>query len=110
VPDNDHPLVHIRVAVNVNSMRRGQELRVPLTEHIEGLSLAGYIQILGHVNLSAQAVAIPLLALPAEATPPAEPPAESVESEPVEVVPLPVKPKRVRPKAVVSGGGSEGSP
>ncbi len=59
---NEHPLVHVRVAVNVGSMRRGQELQLPLTEQVEGLSLAGYIQILGHVHLSA--VAAPVAATP----------------------------------------------
>jgi hypothetical protein len=104
VSDNDHPLVHIRVTVNVNSMRRGQELRLPLTERIEGLSLAGYIQILGHVHPPVQAVATPPIGVVAS------PVAEPAEPEPVEVMSPPAKPKRVRPKAVTNSGGSEGSP
>jgi len=98
VSDNE-PLVHIRVTVNVNSMRRGQEFQVPLTERIEGLSLAGYIQILGHVHPPAQAIVEP----PPEVVPPPL-------AEPVEVAPLLVKPKRIRSKVVVDDGGSEGSP
>jgi hypothetical protein len=103
VSDNDHPLVHIRVTVNVNSMRRGQELQVPLTEHIEGLSLAGYIQILGHVHPPVQAAAEPPPGVAASAV------AELIEPEPAEAVPTPAKPKRVRSKVVVDDGGSEGS-
>jgi hypothetical protein len=97
VPDNENPLVHIRVAVNVNSMRRGQELRVPLTEHIEALSMAGYVRILGHVDP-------PVQSPPA---PPSEPEAEVAPALPIAVAGVPAKPRRARPKAVTQDGGVE---
>jgi hypothetical protein len=97
VPDNENPLVHVRVAVNVNSMRRGQELRLPLTEHVEALAMAGYVRILGHVDPPTQA---------APASPPAPEP-EPVPASPVAVAGGPIKPRRTRPKAVVKDDGGE---
>jgi hypothetical protein len=82
------------VTSNVDSMRRGQELQTPLTERIEALSLAGYLQILGHVG----PVAAPWVE-PEPAPPWAEP-----EPEPAPAARL----KRSRRKpAEVSDGGSE---
>lgn len=102
----EHPLVYVRVTSNVDSMRRGWEGQMPLTERLEALSMAGYLQILGHVH---PPVAAPppvdgwspagIMALPDTMTfPPAEPA-------------KPKRPKRRRPTSTeVDGGGSPGSP
>lgn len=102
----EHPLVHIRVTSNVDSMRRGWEGQVPLTERIEALSMAGYLRILGHVD--PPVVAPPptdggspagIMLLPEEMSFPLV--------EPVK----PKRPSRRRPTSTeVDDGGSPGSP
>lgn len=47
--DDDHPVVLVRVTVNVDSLRRGWEGEVELTPRIQTLVRSGYLQILGHV-------------------------------------------------------------
>lgn len=44
-----HPLVLVRVGVNVDNLRAGDEGEVELTPRIQGLISAGYVQILGHI-------------------------------------------------------------
>lgn len=43
------PVVHVRVCVNVDSLRIGYEGEVELTPRIQRLIQSGYLQILGHV-------------------------------------------------------------
>lgn len=96
------PLVHVRVTANVDSMRRGWTGELPLTERVEALSMAGYLQILGHVNLGVAPVAVAPL-------PVVEPPAPVVDVKPEPI--RSKRPSRRRPTITeVDGGGSPGSP
>jgi hypothetical protein len=64
--DERPPVVLVRVEVNVDSMRRGDEREVELTPRTRKMISAGYLRILGHVSLP------PVLA-PAVPAPPPEP-------------------------------------
>ena len=80
----DRHRVHVRVMANVNDMRRGQEFETELTERVEGLVSAGYLQILGHVLVAAP-VAPPVLPEPPAAIEPPRRPARKKKATPTEV-------------------------
>lgn len=50
MPDDEAlPVVEVRVMVNVDGLRRGEEGEVELTPRIQQLVRSGYMRILGHV-------------------------------------------------------------
>lgn len=61
--DEDLPVVHVRVCVNVDSLRIGYEGEVELTPRIQRLIQSGYLQILGHVLAPPEPV-VPVVAEP----------------------------------------------
>ncbi len=88
--DEGLPVVYVRVAVNVNSLRRGEEGEVELTPTIQQLINAGYLQIIGHVWV-----------------PPGPEPVAPVEVMPVTLA----SPTRTRvPKKAASDGGTGADP
>jgi hypothetical protein len=47
--DESQPVVYVRVAVNVDGLRVGEEGEVELSPRIEKMIKSGYLQIIGHV-------------------------------------------------------------
>jgi len=56
--DRDLPVVRVRVARNVDNLREGYEAEVELTPRIDKLIAAGYLLLLGHVTLPAEALPV----------------------------------------------------
>lgn len=85
--DEEAPTVSVRVMVNVDNLRRGEEGEVELTPRIQQLVRAGYVKILGHVL-------------------PVAPPAPVVATAPV------ANPTRTRakPARAVADGAADGDP
>ncbi len=49
LPEDDEPVVRVRVLVNVESLRKGWEGEVELSPRIQRFVDSGYLQIIGHV-------------------------------------------------------------
>lgn len=47
--DESQPVVYVRVMVNVDGLRVGEEGEVELSPRIEKMIKSGYLQIIGHV-------------------------------------------------------------
>lgn len=47
--DESQPVVYVRVLVNVDGLRVGEEGEVELSPRIEKMIKSGYLQIIGHV-------------------------------------------------------------